>query len=151
MNNQLDPLKDILRIFLSQMKRKEEIWKSSGPSIAGTPGFGDENTDPWPRKEACCWIFADLYDHFGRFDRTAPIVDAACEMAKPDYDAWLELDLEVQSHLKYIVEAPQKQETVQDYLERISSEIYKNRYCKSAKWRSLRSFVSHLIELYPLI
>ncbi len=150
MNNQLDPLKDSLRIFLSQMKRKEEIWKSSGPSIAGTPGFGDENTDPWPRKEACCWIFADLYDHFGRFDRTAPIVDAACEMAKPDYDAWLELDLEVQSHLKYIVEAPQKQETVQDYLERISSEIYKNRYCKSAKWRSLRSFVSHLRELYPL-
>jgi hypothetical protein len=132
------------------MKRKEGIWKSSGPSIAGTPSFGDENTDPWPRKEACCWIFADLYDHFGRFDRTGPIVDAACEMAKPDYDAWLELDLEVQSHLKYVVEAPQKQETVQDYLERISSEIYKNRYCKSAKWRSLRSFVSHLRELYPL-
>jgi hypothetical protein len=128
MNNQLEPLKDILRDFLSQMKRKEEIWKSSGPSIAGTPGFGDDCIDPWPRKEACCWIFADLYDHFGRFDRTPPIVDAACEMAKPDYDDWLELNLEVQNHL----------------------EIYKNRYCKSAKWRSLRSFVSHLRELYPL-
>jgi hypothetical protein len=35
--------------FLSQMKRKEEIWKSSGPSIAGTPGFGDDCIDPWPR------------------------------------------------------------------------------------------------------
>lgn len=56
----------------------------------------------------------------------------------------------MQNYLKYIVEAPQKHETVQDYLERISSEIYKNRHCKSAKWRSLRSFVSHLRKLYPL-
>ena len=45
--------------------------------------------DPWPRKEACCWIFADLYDHFGRFDRTAPIVDAACELAMPHYKGWM--------------------------------------------------------------
>ncbi len=52
MSNQLERLKDVLRDFLSQMKRKEEIWKSSGLSIAGTPGFGDDNIDPWPRKEA---------------------------------------------------------------------------------------------------
>jgi hypothetical protein len=31
---------------LSQMNRKEDIWKSSGQSIAGTPVFGDDNIDP---------------------------------------------------------------------------------------------------------
>lgn len=63
MNSQLEPVKDILRNFLSQMKKKEEIWKSLGKNIAGTPGFGDDVVDPWPHKEACCWVFADLYDH----------------------------------------------------------------------------------------
>ena len=44
MNSQLEPLKDILRNFLSQMKKKEEIWKSLGQNIAGTPGFGDDDS-----------------------------------------------------------------------------------------------------------
>lgn len=149
MNNQLDPLKDILREFLFQMKKKEEIWKSLGKNIAGTPGFGDDEVDPWPRKEACCWVFADLYDHFGRFDRTAPIVDAVCELAKPHYEAWLNQDLEVQCYLKYIIEPPKETDTIESYLETISLDIHKNKYCKSAKWRSLRSFTAYLRNIYP--
>lgn len=149
MNNQLDPLKDILRGFLSQMKKKEEIWKSLGKNIAGTPGLGDDETDPWPRKEACCWVFADLYDHFGRFDRTAPTVDAAHELAKPHYDAWLKYDLEVQCYENQIIEAPKEGDTVEFYLEKISVDIHKNKSCKSLKFRSLRSFITYLRRMYP--
>jgi len=130
MSKELESLKEILCNFLSQMKKKEEIWKSSGKNIAGTSGFGDEEIDPWPRKEACCWIFADLYDHFGRFDRTAPIVDAVSELAKPIYQAWLKLGLECQIYPEYIIECPQNGETIEAYLNRISSKIHKDRSCK---------------------
>lgn len=149
MNKELEPLKEILRDFLSQMKKKEEIWKALGKNIAGTSGFGDEDTDPWPRKEACCWIFADLYDHFGRFDRTAPTVDAANELAEPIYQAWLKLGLECQIYPKYIIKRPKKDDTIEAYLHRISSKIHKDRYCKWHRWESLRSFTSYLRQIYP--
>ncbi|WP_428418646.1 hypothetical protein [Parachlamydia sp.] len=151
MNKELEPLKEILRGFLSQMKKKEEMWKALGKNIAGTSGFGDEDTDPWPRKEACCWIFADLYDHFGRFDRTAPIVDAMHELALPHYKGWWNLNRDIQIYPQLIIQPPTKEETLKDYLERISSEIHEDRYCKSVKWRSLRSLISYLREeIYPL-
>jgi hypothetical protein len=92
MNSQLTQIKDILSEFLGQMKKKEELWESLGSSIAGTSGFGDERVeDSWPRKEACCWIFVDLYDHFPKFDRTPPTVEAAKEFAAPYYDDGLSL------------------------------------------------------------
>lgn len=150
MNKELEPLKGILRDFLFQMKKKEEIWKSLGQSIAETPGFGDDCTDPWPRKEAYCWVFADLYDHFGRFDRTAPDVDAAHELARPHYDAWLKLELDIQWRSAGIIEYPYEKETVQCYLDRILSGFHKDKACKSAKWRSLCSFISYLRQIYPL-
>jgi hypothetical protein len=149
MNSLLEPVKDILRNFLSQMEKKEEIWKSLGKNIAGTPGFGDDEMDPWPRKEACCWVFADLYDHFGRFDRTAPTVDAAHELAKPHYKAWLNLNLESQIYPKYIIKSPKKGDTIESYLRRISSKIHKDKYCKSHRWESLRSFTAYLRQIYP--
>jgi hypothetical protein len=151
MSKELEPLKEILSNFLSQMKKKEEIWKALGKNIAGTPGFGDEDIDPWPRKEAYCWIFADLYDHFSKFDRTAPVVDAMDELALPHYKGWWSLNRDVQIYPQLIVQPPTKEETLKAYLERISKEIYENRYCKSVKWRSLRSLVSYLREeVYPL-
>ena len=151
MNSQLDPLKDTLHNFLSQMKRKEEIWKSLGPSIASTPGFGDENIDPWPRKEACCWIFADLYDHFPKFDRTPPTVQAAKEFAESYYDEWLELQLDIQDYTKRIIPRPNSKETLEAYLERISSEMKIKKGRRSSKIRSLRSFTAYLREELPLV
>jgi hypothetical protein len=149
MSKELEPIKEILGNFLSQMKKKEEIWKLSGKNIAGTPGFGDEDIDPWPRKEACCWIFADLYDHFGRFDRTAPTVDAANELAEPIYQAWLNLCLESQIYTDYIIKRPKKDDTIKVYLHRISSKIHRNKYCKYHLWESLRSFTAYLRKIYP--
>jgi hypothetical protein len=146
MSNQLEPLKDVLRDFLSQMKRKEEIWKSLGLSIAGTPGFGDDNIDPWPRKEALCWIFADLYDHFPKFNRTPPVVEAAKELAKPYYDEWLELNLDIQDYMKRIIQKPYSNETLEVYLERIASEMKRKKGRRSSKIRSLRSFTAYLRE-----
>ncbi len=149
MNNQLDPLKDTLHNFLSQMKRKEELWKSSGLSIAGTLGFGDANIDPWPRKEALCWIFADLYDHFPKFNRTSPVVEATKEFAKPYYDEWLELHLDIQDYTKRIIQRPSSNETLEAYLERISSEMQTKKGRRSSKILSLRSFTAYLREQLP--
>lgn len=149
MSNQLEPLKDILRDFLSQMKRKEEIWKLSGSSITGTPGFGDENTNPWPRKEALCWIFADLYDHFPKFDRTPPTVEAAKEFAKEYYDEWLGLQLDIQDYMKHIIQKPNSNETLETYLERMSSEMKTKKGRRSSKIRSLRSFTAYLRDQLP--
>jgi len=149
MNNQLEPLKDILRDFLSQMKGKEEIWKSSGANIAGTPGFGDANIDAWPRKEALCWIFADLYDHFPKFNRTPPTVEATKELAKPYYDDWLELNLDVQDYMKRIIQKPNSNDTLETYLERISCEMKTKKGRTSSKILSLRSFTAYLRDQLP--
>jgi len=150
MNNQLPQIKDVLNEFLSQMKKKEELWGSLGSSIAGTSGFGDERVeDSWPRKEACCWIFADLYDHFARFDRTAPTVDVASKLAEPIYQAWLNLGLECQIYPKYIIKRPKKDDNIEVYLRRISSKIHRDKSCKSYRWESLRSFASYLRQIYP--
>lgn len=149
MSKELEPLQEILRNFLSQMKKKEEIWKLSGRNIAGTPDFGDDDIDPWPRKEACCWIFADLYDHFGRFDRTAPAIDATSKLAEPIYQAWLNLGLECQIYPKYIIKPPKKDDTIEVYLRRISYKIHRDKACKWHRWESLRSFTSYLRQIYP--
>lgn len=150
MNNHLAPLKDILNEFLEKMNEKEKIWRSLG-HIADARGFGDEGIDPWPLKEACCWVFADLYDHFGQFDHSAPVVDAAHELALPHYKGWWNLQRDIQIYPLLIIQPPTKEETLATYLQRISAEIYEEKYCKSIKWRSLRSLMSYLREkVYPL-
>lgn len=150
MNNQLTQIKDILSEFLRQMKKKEELWGSLGSSIVGTPGFSDERMeDSWPRKEACCWIFADLYDHFPKFDRTPPTVEAAKEFAEPYYDEWLELNRDIQDYTKRIIQRPNSNETLEVYLERISSETKTKKGRRSSTIRSLRSFTACLREELP--
>lgn len=147
MNNQLEFLKNILINFRSDMKKKEELWLSIGHRIAGNVGF-EEEIHPWGRKEACCWMFLDVCDHFRKLDLSVPTVDVALESAYSHYCEWLGLNLEVQNHQKYILEPPYIEETISVHLERVSYELRRDRYCKSIKWRSFRSFIAYLRAIF---
>ncbi len=74
------------------------------------------------------------------------MVEAAKELAKPYYEEWLELNLDIQDYMKRIIQKPYSNETLEVYLERIASEMKRKKGRRSSKIRSLRSFTAYLRE-----
>lgn len=149
MKPELQPLKDIVIEFDAQIKQKEAIWRANS-DIAIASGFQDDHLDdPWPRKEALCWVFADRHHHFLKIDRSTPEVEAVSELAKQHYTDWLALNLEVQVYENRIIPPPEDDELLGTYLERISSKIHEKTLYKSSEKRSLRSFTAYLREIFP--
>ncbi len=67
-------------------------------------------------------------------------LDAVQELAMPHYKGWWGKNLDIQIYPTLIIQPPTKKETIEAYLQRISSQIHAKRGCKSIEWDSLRSF-----------
>lgn len=152
MSKELEPLKEILHDFLAQMKKKEEIWKALGKNIAGTPGFGDEDIDPWPLKEACYWIHGatDPYEamelekwlyHYPSSSITQN------SKAWNHYREWEEFIREEGAYTDFRssdLKEPERNETLGIYIERLAKCVEKHGWGDKKDRRALKSFLHYL-------
>jgi hypothetical protein len=145
-NSQLEPVKDILSNFLSDMKKQEGIWKSVEHDLT------DSNNGSWQNEEAYCWIYADPEYYFlmgNEYSKSHPEVPAAKKKAKPYYHAWLHEDHYLQEILPYIIQQPDNEDTLASYLERTYANIHKQKGSRTLEWRSLKSFIEYLRCILP--
>lgn len=132
MTSNLEPVKGILSSFIKSFSEARAC-------ISGPASF-------WEKEEAYAWIYgARRYiPLIHRISPTRPLPSFYSQTAKPLFDKWLELFLDIQNFHKYHIPDPLKNETLYLYLERIHSIVISRKERRTIWWDSLRSFTHFL-------
>lgn len=132
MTSILEPVKDILGNFINSF--------SEARACIQEPAFF------WEKEEAYAWIYgARRYiPLMHRMNQIRPLPSFYSQVAKPLFDKWLELFLDIQNFHAYHIPHPLKNETLYQYLERIHSIVISRKERRTIWWDSLRSFTHFL-------
>jgi len=149
MKNDFSNLKNILKNFINQIDDRKKIAKSIYPNF---PEFDDDHPkiNGWEQEQCFIWLYAEPYYYLLPKDQKKhQIPKCFFQPAITFFNEWQKKDLDIQAYEKLIIQPPNQNETLKEYLHKLYFHaINKNTFLKDRWKKSLTSFCSFLRKEY---